>query len=128
MVGVAQGLKGGGISFEGCCVGEDVVAGSNAVEGDIGGSRGGGGNLGDGDVPAVELIEGGEHHGGAALLALTAVAGDVRGGDDAFLKQVAGDVGFVLPAVEPYVAVPAHQGRVVGNGAACGIENQAAAG
>ena len=83
---IAQGLEGGGSGFQGGGVDQDVIAGGDAVEGDLGGSRRGSGYRRDGDIPVIEVVEGGEHHGCASLLALGTVAGDVGGGDDAFLE------------------------------------------
>ena len=125
---VALGLEGGGGGFQAGGVGEDVVAGSDAVKGYLCRACGGASNRRDGDVPAEVLVKGLEHHGGAALLALTAVAGDMGCCHDAFLQQVTGNVGLVLPAVEADVAVPTEQGSIVGDGATGGVEQQAATG
>ena len=123
---VALGLEGGGAGFEAGGVGEDVVAGCDAVEGDLLRAGGGGGNRGDGNVPAEKVIESGEHHGGAALLALTAVASDMGCGDNGFFKQFSRDVRLVFPAVKGDIAVPLQECSIVGDGTTGGIENQAA--
>lgn len=121
------GAFGGGEGgFEAGGVGEDVVGGGEGSEGDVTCSEGGGCHVGQGNGPVEVGVEGGEHHGGAALLAFAAVAGDVGCGDEAFVQQGQGNARLVLPAVQAEVAMPAQQGGVVGNGATGGVEQQTA--
>ena len=48
------------------------------------------------------------------------------GCDDGFFQQRTGNIGLVFPAVKSDVTVPLQQGVIVGDGAAGGIDNQAA--
>ena len=113
---VALGLEGCGAGFQGGDVGHDVVACCDTVEGYPCRACGGGFNRRDGDVPTEVFVQRFKHHGGAALLALQAVAGDVGCGDDGFFQQGRGDVRLIFPAIESDVALPLQEGGIVGDG------------
>ena len=126
MVVVAHGFKGGRVAFQSGGVGQDVITGGDAVESHVGRACGGALDRREGNIPAVEVVKGRQHHGGAALLALGAVTGDMGRGDDTFFQQFKGNAGLIFPAVETHVTMPAQQSLIVGNGAARGVKDQAA--
>lgn len=123
---VAEQLEGGRVGFESGGVGEGVVTGHDAGQGDVLGSPGGRVDVDGCDVPAQVGVEGIVYHLCAALLTLPGVAGDVWRGNKRFIQQGGVDVRLALPAVDGQVAAIAQQCLGVAHTAAGSIEQQAA--